>query len=296
MYNVQFESGSTFEFVSSLGMCIQSFKATELNKWRKELFESLPKETQAKLIQFEGDYCLGELIVLVIESTFHDDVQAFIQWFRLLSPGDIYAHVIPYTGEVTSSMLKPLEWRDGMLELFEIWDRDYFSKVDLQLLDAEANKIRSKHAVRDIDFVESVLRGMRVEPSEELKSVILIPKQHGAPANLRFDMNSTVIFLYSIIDDSLETTMSSVAKYAKALGDEGRLRILRHLEHGPARFTDIVKYAGIPKSSAHNHLLILRDAGFVTIIMGFRQPDKYAVNKTAFQEMNQKLNLYLSGK
>jgi DNA-binding transcriptional ArsR family regulator len=56
-----------------------------------------------------------------------------------------------------------------------------------------------------------------------------------------------------------------VARVYKALGDEGRLRLLRRLADGPLTLNDAAAELGVAKSTAHHHLAILRQAGFVTI-------------------------------
>jgi DNA-binding transcriptional ArsR family regulator len=56
-----------------------------------------------------------------------------------------------------------------------------------------------------------------------------------------------------------------VARVYKALGDEGRLKLLRRLSDGSLTLGDAAVELGVAKSTAHHHLAILRQAGFVTV-------------------------------
>ena len=58
---------------------------------------------------------------------------------------------------------------------------------------------------------------------------------------------------------------AEVARVYKALGDEGRLKLLRRLSDGPLKLSEAAAVLGVAKSTAHHHLAILRQAGFVTI-------------------------------
>lgn len=51
----------------------------------------------------------------------------------------------------------------------------------------------------------------------------------------------------------------------KALGDEGRLRLLRRMSGGPIGLSDAMDEIDVAKTTAHHHLSILRQAGLVTI-------------------------------
>ncbi len=58
---------------------------------------------------------------------------------------------------------------------------------------------------------------------------------------------------------------AELARVYKALGDEGRLKLLRRLSEGPLKLSAAATELGVAKSTAHHHLAILRQAGFVTI-------------------------------
>jgi ArsR family transcriptional regulator, cadmium/lead-responsive transcriptional repressor len=51
----------------------------------------------------------------------------------------------------------------------------------------------------------------------------------------------------------------------RALGDEGRIAMLRRLAAGDATLAELAEAAGLAKSTAHHHLAHLRAAGLVTM-------------------------------
>jgi DNA-binding transcriptional ArsR family regulator len=51
----------------------------------------------------------------------------------------------------------------------------------------------------------------------------------------------------------------------RALADEGRVRMLRHLAAGDASLVELAEAAGVARSTAHHHLSYLRAGGFVTM-------------------------------
>ena len=79
--------------------------------------------------------------------------------------------------------------------------------------------------------------------------------------------HKTVKIFCTPIATPLEAGVSpaEVARVYKALGDEGRLKLLRRLSEGPLKLSEAATELGVAKSTAHHHLAILRHAGFVTI-------------------------------
>jgi DNA-binding transcriptional ArsR family regulator len=53
------------------------------------------------------------------------------------------------------------------------------------------------------------------------------------------------------------------AKFIRGLGDPTRLRIVRHLLHGPRSVSDLIELLGMPQSRVSNHLACLKWCGYV---------------------------------
>ena len=80
-----------------------------------------------------------------------------------------------------------------------------------------------------------------------------------------WEHRSTKIFCYPIAPAEEGASPAEVARVYKALGDEGRLKLLRRLTDGPLKLSEAAAELGVAKSTAHHHLAILRQAGFVAV-------------------------------
>ena len=87
------------------------------------------------------------------------------------------------------------------------------------------------------------------------------------PWVILWEHKSARIFCYPIRLQQAEDGVSTaeLARLYKALGDEGRLRLLHRLGEGSLRLSEAAAELGVAKSTAHHHLAILRHAGLVTI-------------------------------
>jgi DNA-binding transcriptional ArsR family regulator len=79
---------------------------------------------------------------------------------------------------------------------------------------------------------------------------------------------NTKIFCYPISVDREDVAADDpreLVRVYKALADESRLRLLKRLRSGPITLAEAAQEVGLAKSTAHHHLAILRQAGFVVI-------------------------------
>jgi ArsR family transcriptional regulator, arsenate/arsenite/antimonite-responsive transcriptional repressor len=74
---------------------------------------------------------------------------------------------------------------------------------------------------------------------------------------------STVIDLYSGMNNPAATNLASTAQRMKALGDEKRLRIVLQLAGGERCVCDLMEDLGAAQSLLSFHLKTLKDAGLV---------------------------------
>jgi DNA-binding transcriptional ArsR family regulator len=106
-------------------------------------------------------------------------------------------------------------------------------------------------------------------------------------------MEGTKIFYYPVADESIAPNDRYtpnhflVAKY-KALGDEARLRIVKHLSEKECTLQELTGLLEVGKSTIHHHLKILRAAKLVDSKDGV-----YALRKQAVNLMEDDLQRYL---
>ena len=78
------------------------------------------------------------------------------------------------------------------------------------------------------------------------------------------------LFAYPLAETALDgdpgAVPPSTVRLFRALGDDGRLRILRHLADGDLYLTEIADRMSLSKPTAKHHLAQLRAAGLVTVI------------------------------
>jgi DNA-binding transcriptional ArsR family regulator len=130
--------------------------------------------------------------------------------------------------------------------------------------DAEAKRALAKRH-SPVQLVELATRGYQYTPPAAVRTLVFFPSWFMRPWVILWEHKSTKIFCYPIAAVEEGATPAEVARVYKALGDEGRLRLLRRLADGPLTLNDAAAELGVAKSTAHHHLAILRQAGFVTI-------------------------------
>jgi DNA-binding transcriptional ArsR family regulator len=116
-------------------------------------------------------------------------------------------------------------------------------------------------------LAELATRGYQYAPTPDIRRLVFFPSWWMRPWVMLWEHNGTKIFAYPIAGgaDATPDSPAELARIYKALGDEGRLKLLRRLSEGPLMLTDAATQLGVAKSTAHHHLAILRQAGFVTM-------------------------------
>ena len=131
--------------------------------------------------------------------------------------------------------------------------------------DAEAKRgLARSHSPEEL--TELATRGYQYTPVPGIRTLAFFPSWWMRPWVILWEHKGTKIFCYPIAPAPEEgASPGEVARVYKALGDEGRLRLLRRLSDGPVTLGEAAAELGLAKSTAHHHLAILRHAGFVTI-------------------------------
>lgn len=131
--------------------------------------------------------------------------------------------------------------------------------------DAAAKRALAKRHSPE-QLVELATRGYQYAPPAAIRTLAFFPSWFMRPWVILWEHKSTKIFCYPIAAAPEEgASPAEVARVYKALGDEGRLKLLRRLSDGPMKLSEAAAELGVAKSTAHHHLAILRQAGFVTI-------------------------------
>lgn len=110
--------------------------------------------------------------------------------------------------------------------------------------------------------------------------VVLTPSYWFRPWLLFGRHGRTELITSPVADEHLvlpsQAPPPALVKLCKALGDEGRLRLLRRMTSGPIQLADATEELDVAKTTAHHHLSILRQSGLV-VLRGEGRDTTYAL-------------------
>src|SRR6187551_1535879 len=162
------------------------------------------------------------------------------------------------------------ELKGQLLDLLPRWHELVFLPTEPEWRAAAERDAESKRALArnrpPEQLVELTTRGYQYVPSPDIRRLVFFPSWWMRPWVILWEHKSAKIFGYPIAAPAEEgVSPAEIARVYKALGDEGRLKLLRRLSEGPLRLTDAAAELGVAKSTAHHHLALLRQAGFVLV-------------------------------
>ena len=165
------------------------------------------------------------------------------------------------------------EWlKERLLELLPRWYDEVFARVAAEALPAlEQDAAAKRELIRDRspeEAVELVTSGVQYTAPRDVRKIVLFPTYWLRPWVLFTDHKDVRIFCYSVGEPVVPADVPGPAQLArifKALGDEGRLKLLKRLSEGPMGLADAAGLLGVAKSTAHHHMAVLRQAGFVFV-------------------------------
>ncbi len=206
--------------------------------------------------------------------------------------GHAEASLMPLLG------LTPQETKDVALEAMHRWHQEVFRPREgelepVLLRDAEAK--RKLLATMPPDQVIEAASGVQFVAHPWIRQVYLIPQLTTRPWVWLAEHDDARLYCYPVADESLGAGESEppgrLIRLHKALGDEKRLRMLRELAASSATLQELADRFGLPKSTAHHHLAILRSAGLIRVSSD--EDHRYSVRRDVIPEMSSLLNAYL---
>ena len=196
--------------------------------------------------------------------------------------------------------MEPLETRDLISDALAAVQSDLFSKFEAEFRPALERDLKAKRQMaRRLSperLVEIATNGISVEESGYQRPILLVPTVVGRPWVVFTEWREQLIMAYPVADEYLDADPDAppqwLIKTYKALGDERRLRILRHLSRGPASLADLKEEMDISKSTLHHHLMLLRAAGLIKVMLGTEK--EYALRADVVPETAAVLQAYIS--
>ena len=190
------------------------------------------------------------------------------------------------------------ETRDVAIEAMHRWHEEVFKVGEAELepiLLADSAAKRKMLASTPPEQVIETASGVQFVPHPEIRQVYLIPQLTTRPWVWLAEHDDARLYCYPVADESLAADKTEppgrLVRLHKALGDEKRLRMLRALATSSGTLQELADRFGLPKSTAHHHLAILRSAGLVRVTSD--EEHRYSVRREVIPEMSALLGAYL---
>lgn len=245
-------------------------------------------------------YLLGSHVPFYQQSISHDVLHRAASGDRDAQQR-LLADASYFGGEAESLRLLGLsveETRDVALETMHRWYDEVFQSREREfepilLRDAEAKgKLLGRMPPEQV--IESAT-GIQFVPQPGIRQVYLIPQLTTRPWVWLAEHDEARLYCYPVADESLASDESEppgrLVRLHRALADEKRLRMLRAIAESSTTLQELADRFGLPKSTAHHHLAILRSAGLVTVSSD--QERRYRVRRDVIPEVSSLLDAYL---
>jgi DNA-binding transcriptional ArsR family regulator len=202
----------------------------------------------------------------------------------------------------TLSKLEPRETKATLLDILEGWQESVFGPdqervQSLLARDADAKRHMAP-SMSPEKLIEVATHGLEYRSSQWSDRVVLVPQLAMRPWNVFSVWDRATLICYPADDEpqqgDLLAPTPQLVRLHKALGDERRLRMLKLLSKGSATLQELAGAAGIVKSSAHHHTVILRAAGLVTVTLE-DTVTRYSLRREAIPEVSGWLQAFLEG-
>ena len=167
--------------------------------------------------------------------------------------------------------LGPERVKGLLLSILPAWWRDVWPKfgIDMAALEREAESRRALAETVSLEkLIETATNGFDYTPDPADRRVLLLPSMALSPWMVYLDRKDQKVIAYPASDNPSDPGAMSpaqLARFYKALGDEGRLAVLKRMAEGPVTLQEAAEVLGVAKSTAHHHLGLLRHAGLVLI-------------------------------
>jgi DNA-binding transcriptional ArsR family regulator len=292
-----------YELLASYIVLLQRGKHPLLelgNGWLKDVRLRLPTEFEHGAPAITGKHEDDLLLLLIKGCPASRDVDSWLDWLGQLSAGGAYevlANLLPAHGVRLPRDFVP--WRDRIVGLLRVWQRDYFDAVDPAILDGlqqEADRLRAHLTTMPArELVEQITNGMWVEPVPGMVHVELVPQFHIRPYNHDCNLADGVMLLYpaDVLPQPPDGPPAALLRLTRGLSDESRLRILRFLSLGTRSLTEGARFAGLSQPTVHHHLAQLRSAGLVRVHRSLAGPVRYSLRSHALEQLVSQLGTYL---
>jgi DNA-binding transcriptional ArsR family regulator len=174
-----------------------------------------------------------------------------------------------------------------------VWKPESLTIMPIIERDAEAKRNLQRELPLD-RFITTSTNGVEFAPRPGIDRVVMVPSFVNRPLVTYYEFGDTLIIVYPVADESVSADADApplrLVRLSKALGDEKRLRILRALSEGEKTLMELAEMFGVPKTSMHHHMIVLRSAGLVAVGVGQK---RYRLRHETVPDLGALLSGYL---
>lgn len=161
-----------------------------------------------------------------------------------------------------------------VLDTFERFSAEVWPAIEDEAVGAIERDAVAKQQLLEseptLSAIEAATNGYRLSPERDVQRIIMVPSYLFRPWLLTLEpADGDQVLVYPVADESIELDPDrpspQLLKLVKALGDEGRLRLIRRLGTEDLSLTEAAEVMGVSKPTAHHHLALLRMAGLVSV-------------------------------
>ena len=301
-FRIEIDAAPAYELYPSLLAYLGKDKSFDRgSSWVREVRKGLDEDLAKELKQLGKQVVLGDskrkfsdnplfqliwlLPPLIRDCPEDRSISGFLRWLASLDSGELYERTVTRLPEGISLPAGIGALRDRAVSLLRRWHGQYLSGMDsavwdLLRRDAELKR-RRLDSLKPEELVEEATNGLWMSPPGEDVTVLLVPQIHCVPANL-YDSYRGLLFIHypCELPAGKGEPPAFLLRMARSLADKNRLRILRYLSGGPRSFMEIVRHTGLAKSTVHHHLVSLRSAGLVRMMLEMeRNEARYSLRR-----------------
>ncbi|MGG0718138.1 winged helix-turn-helix domain-containing protein [Robertmurraya massiliosenegalensis] len=300
-FSIELRFHPVYELLNSLNVYVQPsfYKKVELGtKWRNETKKKLSHEFAA-VLESEQKEGLGLLYEYIFGMELKNlAIEQIIQVLLRTEENEVIDYSIKHLHVPEDKLASYQGTFQNSLQILQNWNEEYFQHIDPNILSAlemdSKQKLDQLDNDHSIEFVEKVTNGLLLRGFTDVKKVVLYPVYHASPINTFSHYQHIHFYGYPVdLIPTTEEPSPNLMRRSVALSDKSRLQILRYLVQHERSFTDIVKFIGLAKSTVHHHLVILRAAGLVQVIMSPHSSERFRLREEGLRDIFEDFQQFL---
>jgi DNA-binding transcriptional ArsR family regulator len=264
--------GDTDTFIHLTGIVYDTPAPRDVPAFLEHLRQTDPDELRLHLVQFYARETRRSTPASVIRAAVGGDPAARDEFLRTSHPEwepwtRYLKNVLEVDGEPYKAELIAVleEWAE------RVWKPESLTIMPIIERDADVKRELQRELPLD-QFVTTATNGVEFAPRPGVDRVVMVPSFVNRPLVTYNEVGETLLIIYPVADESVSADADApplrLVRLSKALGDEKRLRILRALADGEKSLVELAEMFGVPKTSMHHHMIVLRSAGLVAVGVG----------------------------